>query len=34
MDEARQLAGWDMFDKMSPLLFFDPEWMFGVKRWI
>lgn len=30
-DEARQLASWDMFDQNASSLFFDPEWMFGVK---
>lgn len=29
--EAHQLASWDMFDQNASSLFFDPEWMFGVK---
>ena len=29
--EAQQLASWDMFDQNASSLFFDSEWMFGVK---
>ncbi|MFA6832882.1 MAG: TaqI-like C-terminal specificity domain-containing protein, partial [Bacteroidaceae bacterium] len=29
--EAQQLASWDMFNQNASSLFFDPEWMFGVK---
>lgn len=29
--ETQQLASWDMFDQNASSLFFDPEWMFGVK---
>lgn len=29
--EAQQLASWDMFDQNASSLFFDFEWMFGVK---
>ncbi len=30
-DAANQLAAWDMFDQNSSSLFFDADWMFGVK---
>ena len=30
-DAANQLASWDMFDQNASALFFDAEWMFGVK---
>lgn len=30
--EAAVLASWDMFDQNASSLFFDPEWMFGVKE--
>lgn len=29
--ETEQLASWDMFDQNASSLFFDSEWMFGVK---
>ena len=31
VDAANQLASWDMFDQNASALFFDAEWMFGVK---
>ena len=30
-DEARLLSSWDMFNQNTSSLFFDSEWMFGVK---
>ena len=30
-DAANQLAAWDMFDQNASSIFFDSEWMFGVK---
>ncbi len=29
-EEAKQMAGWDMFDQNASSPFFDPEWMFGL----
>ncbi len=30
INNASQLASWDMFDQNSHASFFDPEWMFGI----
>lgn len=30
-DAANQLASWDMFNQNSAAIFFDSEWMFGVR---
>lgn len=31
-DAANQIASWNMFDQNSAALFFDADWMFGVKE--
>ena len=30
-ETAKQLAGWDPYDQNASSLFFDPEWMFGIR---
>jgi len=32
LDESRKLAAWDPYDQNSSSLFFDPEWMFDIKK--
>lgn len=32
LDAAEKLAGWDPYDQNASSLFFDSEWMFGIKE--